>query len=422
MLLRFLTSGFKLFDESVDIDLLVNKGKNIIEQDDKNILKSAIIYGANNSGKSSFIDAIKYFKLFFQKGDLIDFPFFPLKNFFSEQKPISFEVKFIEGQFIYDYGVEILDENNLKEYLLINDKLVFSRGDEDNIELDKRYFIDEVYQSNYNFLNNTELFISKMNSFSKKVTNEHVNNIHHFFSKLRFFDNNERSSFIDLMIECLENEHKRKLYNNLLKNADISLMGKELTEEIGIPGFDEDAFLKDVSKNDEFDKEDIELLSKSIRVKSIYKHGDLNKKIPADIFDSIGTSKFSNLLLLILNTIEKEEILLIDEIDNSLHFRITRELIKLMNSNMNLKSQFIMSAHDIKLLTPLLFRKEQIYFIERNSDNVDMFSLGDFEDVRNDTNYENLYIKNKIGALPHPDLDEVITKWQEYNLEEDLEN
>jgi len=414
MLVKFVTSGFKLFDKSVELDLAVSKGKNTIEFGDKNILKSAIIYGANNSGKSSFIDAVKAMKELFREGSIHNFPFFPYQNIFSKDSPISFEVEFIENEYTYVYGIEIISEENLNEYLYINDKIVLSRGKDEGV-LDLKYFQEDVYKSTYDFLNSNELFITKVLSFSKKLTNTHVSNILKFFNKLRFFDNNTNDQFADLMIECLEDKNKSNLYNSLLEKADISLLSRTLTDEIGIPDFDEEALIMEFRKNKDIKSEDVEMLLKVIRIKSVYKHGNESKVVPSNIFDSVGTAKFSNLLLLVMDAIQNELILIVDEIDNSLHFRITRELIKLMNSEKNKKSQFIMSAHDIKLLTPLLFRKEQVNLIERSNEDIEMYSLGDFEEIRNDSSFENLYIKNKVGALPHPDLEEVYSKWVESN-------
>lgn len=420
MLVKFVTSGFKLFDKSVELGLAVSKGKNTIESGDKNILKSAIIYGANNSGKSSFIEAIKAMTVLVNDGSLEKFPFFPYQNIFSKEPNISFEVEFIENDWTYVYGIEVKDQENLSEYLYINDKLVLSRGKQE--VLDSKYFQEDVYRATFDFLNSNELFLTKALSFSKKLTNVHVNNVYKFFSKLRFFDNNSHDQFADLMIACLEDKKKSNLYNALLEKADVSLLSRVLSDEIGIPNLDEEALLKEIRNEKDIKSEDIEMFLKTMKIKSVYKRGDESKVVPSNIFDSMGTAKFSNLLLLVMDTIENGYILFVDEIDNSLHFRITRELIKLMNSDVNKKSQFIMTAHDIKLLTPLLFRKEQINFVERSKDDVEMYSLGDFEEVRNDSSFENLYIKNKVGALPHPDLEEVFAKWVDSNLEKSKED
>jgi len=216
---------------------------------------------------------------------------------------------------------------------------------------------------------------------------------------------------MDLIVECLEDEKKRKQYNALLAKADISLCSKELTEDVGIPDFDEEKIRNSIKKEKDVDDEDIDILMKMFREKSVYQQKEKDVKVPSSIFDSVGTNKFSNLLLLILNFIENGNILLVDEIDNRLHYRIARELIQLMNSENNHKSQFIMTAHDIKLLSPLVFRKEQINFIERSKDDVVMYSLGDFDEIRNDSSFKNLYIKDKVGALPRPDLGDVFKQW-----------
>lgn len=413
MLVNFKTSMFKSFEEIVELDLKACKGINVHQKKDMNILKTSIIYGSNNSGKSNFINAVKMMKTIVKKGSLKGFPFKVYKNFFFEKPPLSFEVEFLTEKFDYVYGLDLYSESNIGEYLVINDKPAFSRGGiKEKPYINKKDFPNGILRDSFDYLNDSELFVTKALSYNEKAKNKHIRNINMFFNKLKFYDNNGREKYIDLIISCLENEKKSKLFNEILSRADISLSGQKITSGIGISTLKDEDIIKEIKSNKDIKDNDIEDLLKTLRIKSIYKRKNIEVEVPT-FYDSIGTNKFSTLLLLIMDCVENGNILFIDEIDNSLHYRLTRELIKLMNSEVNNNAQFIMTAHDIKLLTPLIFRKEQVNFIERTADGVDIFSLGDFPEVRNVTNYENLYTKNSVGALPKPDFDEVIKLWQE---------
>jgi uncharacterized protein len=412
MLKSFTVSGFSLFDEPVSLDLTASKGKNTVSLGDSNILKSSILYGANNSGKSSFIEAIGVMAALFQKGELKGFPFDQYHNFFTPDSPIAFETSFIENGRDYTYGLQVPDMDHLVEYLDIDGKHVLYRGPEHDDILDKKHFPEQVFQSTFKALNPDELFMSKASNYSKKIHNIHALDVLHFFDSLRLYDNNKRGVVIDLMIGCLEDPDKLARYNAMIAKADLSLIRKELSDSTDLMAGKEASLLKSM-KRDKLSQKDIEEVMKYLRIKSVYKHGNTSKSVPSELFDSVGTSKFSTLLLLVMEAIEHGRILIIDEIDNSLHFRLSRELIQMMNADMNKSAQFIMSAHDIKLLTPMLFRKEQINFLDRTENRVEMFSLGDFDEIRNDSSFENLYVKDKVGALPNPDFNEVIKAWDD---------
>jgi uncharacterized protein len=420
MLKSFTVSGFNLFDQPVTLDLVASKGKNTVSLGDSNILKSSILYGANNSGKSSFIEAIAVMAALFESGELKAFPFEQYHNFFTPNEPIAFETTFVLDGHEYTYGLQIPDMDHLVEYLDIDKKTVLDRGPGRDDFLDMKHFPETVFQSTFGALNPDELFMSKASNYSKKIRNIHADNILHFFNSMRIYDNNERGILVDLMIACLEDPDKLARYNAMIAKADLSLIRKELTDSTDYPAETEASLLKSMKK-DKMSQKSIEDVMKYLRIKSVYKHGETSKSVPSELFDSVGTSKFSTLLLLVMDAIEHGRIMIIDEIDNSLHFKLTRELITLMNSPMNTGAQFIMSAHDIKLLTPMLFRKEQVNFLERTEDRVEMFSLGDFDEVRNDSSFENLYTKDKVGALPKPDFNEVIKAWDDSGRTENHE-
>lgn len=106
---------------------------------------------------------------------------------------------------------------------------------------------------------------------------------------------------------------------------------------------------------------------------------------------------------------EQGRILVIDELDNSLHFKLTRGIISLFNNELNQTAQLICTGHDITLLDcQRLFRKEQIWFTHKDKISTYLYSLSDFISerarVRDTSDLIEKYKSGVFGALPEPDL------------------
>ena len=101
--------------------------------------------------------------------------------------------------------------------------------------------------------------------------------------------------------------------------------------------------------------------------------------------------------------IEKGEILFVDELGNSLHTYLTKLLISLFqDTRINKKNaQLIFTTHDILLMDRTQFRRDQIWFAEKDKYGItDLFSLQDFSDVREDTPFDKWYLAGKFGGIP----------------------
>ena len=131
--------------------------------------------------------------------------------------------------------------------------------------------------------------------------------------------------------------------------------------------------------------------------------------MPSILFDSTGTKKIAALASYVLEALEQGRILVVDELDNSLHFKLTREIIAMFNNEMNKKAQLIATVHDVSLLDcRTLFRKEQIWFSHKDREHAYLYSLAEFsagdDGIRETTNLVEKYKKGLLGALPMPDL------------------
>lgn len=88
--------------------------------------------------------------------------------------------------------------------------------------------------------------------------------------------------------------------------------------------------------------------------------------VPSLAFDSTGTKKVACLASYVIDSLENGRILVVDELDNSLHFKLVRAIIVMFNNELNTKAQLICTDYDITLLDcQKLFRKEQIWFAHK---------------------------------------------------------
>ena len=119
--------------------------------------------------------------------------------------------------------------------------------------------------------------------------------------------------------------------------------------------------------------------------------------------ESDGTQRYYGLIGPILSCLKKGCTILYDELELRLHPLLSRGIIELFTSNLNINNaQLIITSHNVNLLdTKNLFRKDQIWFTEKNFDNVtELYSLDDFKGMRNSMIHSKNYLKGKFGAIP----------------------
>ena len=205
-------------------------------------------------------------------------------------------------------------------------------------------------------------------------------------------------------------EHTIKLMKNrdqlqqkivdFIKNADLYMDNYEYVDMDQIK----------LRAEDEGEKPDEKVLGLSetimdqIRLVSTYK----GIPVPSLLFDSTGTKKIAALAGYVIEGLEQGRILVIDELDSSIHFKLTRAIVAMFNNELNVNAQMIFTVHDINLMDcKKMFRKEQIWFVHKDKEGVYVYSLADFtaqQGVRDTTDIMEKYRKGALGALPDPDL------------------
>ena len=148
----------------------------------------------------------------------------------------------------------------------------------------------------------------------------------------------------------------------------------------------------------------------SFRLVSVYK----GQAVPSLLFDSTGTKKIAALASYVVSALKYGHILVIDELDSSIHFKLTRSIVSMFNNELNDRAQLIFTAHDVSLMDcKKLFRKEQIWFVHKDEERAYIYSLAVFtaqDGVRDTTDLLEKYKRGVLGAIPEPDMLETLIR------------
>ena len=376
MLIDFSVSGYKVFDSKIEFTMIGDKkfkNKNcVFNCKEFEILKSAIIYGPNNTGKSTFIDSIFLLKQIIEK-EIVDKKILEDKsihNFWLNKNIIDYNIKFIHDNILFNYYLSFkYNYGIIEEKLFIDNNLIFDRNGASKFAID----IFKEY--------NDKLIVCFMPNEYKKYTTIFKD----FFSKILIVTNDEMDFFIEDVYDYLKNCTKEEynLFNRIIKSADISLDKIELI--------------------------DFEKGEKSLNLISHYNINNKKYQYFTIFSDSNGTKKFMKYLVRILTALKKGGIVIIDEIDSSLHTLITKSILNIFNNENNKTAQLITTSHDLLLLdSKYLLRKDQIWFTYKDNKEVYFYCLNDFKSNNDDGIRNNLlksYMKGLFGALPHPDIE-----------------
>jgi len=393
------------FNNTIEMNLRADMrtkklASNVINIKDKlNVLKSAVIYGPNNTGKTSLIECIRAMKNTLENKKIsLDYNIFNENNDICEQS-ITFINKSVEYLYEFKY--------NCKEKAYVYEKMSELIKDSYNNELENVYFIkdtinekyeckyDEMLEKMLNITSNTNILIYTLQVEKFELLQKIKDILLELASSIEIVNMNDIPN--EKTIEILKHKDKNaKKIAEFVKNADVYLDNYYYEDSIG--------------KDLELKENDSKLMDKKnlldqIRVISVYK----GKPVPSIIFDSVGTKKIAALASYIITAIEEGKTLIIDELDSSLHFKITRAIIAMFNNEINSNAQLIATLHDISLLDcKKLFRKEQIWFTNKDEKGTELYSLKEFSyaenGVRDTSDIKEKYSKGEFGAIPDPDL------------------
>ena len=367
------------------------------------LLKSAVIYGANASGKSNFLQAFYALRKLVTTSDSnkIDQPIDVYEPFLldktSDGQPTKFEITFIgkdavKYQYAIQYNRSKIISETLDHYPLGQSANLFTRklvvGDYHEIDAGKKLIKSGLPQ----------IVLVNQLILSKFATEPHpqLNDIYRFFNNIDI-GNALDSSRISVLVDELGKEiikSGNKVFadrlTNLIKAADVNI--ESITAfQLPSPAYE---FLNKY-------KTDFRVFGKH----RVYHEGKEAGTIDLDFKKniSVGTNAMFALGGMILKQFEKGGLVVFDELDNSLHPKITRFFIQLFhNPNVNKSNaQIIFSTHEPLLMDKDMFRSDQIWFTQKNRfGETELYSAQDFDGVREDIPFDKWYMAGKFGALP----------------------
>uniref|UniRef100_UPI0025D095F0 AAA family ATPase n=1 Tax=Sulfurimonas sp. TaxID=2022749 RepID=UPI0025D095F0 len=410
MLIDFTVENYKSIKDSITFTMeataIQDHSKNIFEDGKQTLLKSSVIYGPNASGKSNLLNAMNFMRSFvensateYKPNDTIEVEPFKL-NTLTKKKPSLFETTFIHNEIKYRYGFR-LDSNIVQDEWLFQTKIretkLFIRTGQE-FDLSKAFSEGKLIVKEDKTRENA-LFLSVVAQFNGSISKD----ISNWFNQFNITSNVDKNQFEHYTLNMLgDSENKCKILQ-LLLSVDMGIKDVEM-KETDVEYEEVPSSIQKMIKDDKAEKSKIthaEIITKHMQYNEQNEYiGDIEFKFKNE---STGTKKFLLLAGPIIETLDKGEILIIDELDNSFHTQMTEFIIELFNSKeTNPKNaQLIFATHDTNLLTHKLFRRDQIWFVEKNIyGESEIFSLIDFG-ARKDTSLEKNYLEGKFGGVPH---------------------
>lgn len=392
MLIQFSVGNFLSFKEQSTLSLVASALKDIqilsedvifnIGETDLALLKSATIYGANASGKSNFIKALDFFKWYvinsskdIQAGERVNVESFRLSSSTVEE-PSYFEAIFCNTEYQYRYGFET-DENMVHSewlYQKANKKRakeveLFYR-DEDGFNIHSKFIIGKEL-INKQMVRTNALLLSVAAQFNDVVAVEIVK----WLNDTTIISGSNEKNIWDLAAIRLDDLKMKQRIVDFSRYADLGIENIEKVNNAII------------SMHTQYDDEGNE-------VKLV--------NFPFKKNESEGTIKYFSLAYPIIDALDNGKRLIIDEFDSKMHPLLTCRIIALFNSKeTNPKNaQLIFTTHDTNLLSASIFRRDQIWFTQKDRFGAtELYSLAEYK-VRNDASFEKDYLSGKYGAIP----------------------
>lgn len=395
MLIRFSFKNFKSFKNENCLDMEATSLKeheyNVTKLDSGEYLKVSAIYGANASGKTNVLQAFDYMKKRIlvsddsKKNSPIDEE--NVYSFMINNDPIALEVEILaKNNKIYKYGFELVKDNIISEWLYekrVNKFYSIFERENNNVKMMKDNKLSKLAN-----IDERTLFLNIYSKIDKD--NEDFNNVYDWFVNSTYLDlgnpNFERFINNRVSLKILSDENYKKELLKFIKTFDCGIEGIKTTPDS----------IEVVKSNNGII--DIEVIHKG-------ENGEL-KALPFYL-ESNGTRKMFHLFDFFMDALKNGMVLFVDELDAKLHPLLTRYIINLFhNSDTNKgNGQLIYSTHDTINLNKDTFRRDEIWFAEKDKDGIStIYSLADYKindvKVRNDATYNKDYLSGRYGAIP----------------------
>ena len=378
MVLEIRLSNMFSFRDEVTLDLQAAKIQtkkarelegNLFSVDGEQMLKSVALFGANASGKSNVIKAIRACVNMVRSSHNYNvdtrFAISPFKFEDYANKPSSFYIRFLLNGVEYEYSFSFMHDEIITETLYYypngRKSLVFSRDESRGTEKKDIYEFKTVIKRPFDVADNTSkktLYISRASQMDREIAQK----------IFLFFCNDIVLDYQVANIDSLDNlfkERKEKMLE-VLRTADSDII-------------------------------DFKIQNNAITT--------FHRTNPSVAFDfeteeSEGIKTLFRMMVRMIGIIHEGKMLLVDEIDNSLHTQLVEFVIGMFNHSDH--AQLIYTTHNTHLLNTDFQRRDQVYFVNKREDgSSDLYSLFDFKDFRDTLDMEKAYLQGRFDAIPN---------------------
>lgn len=421
MLIQFTVENFLSIRDKVYLSLEPSKDsehlENLITKGDYKAVTSAAIYGANASGKTSLFKAITVALIMLRNSNNIQvtdrLPVIPFKfDSESKSKPTSFEFTFIASDDKkYIYGFSATAEKIVEEYLYCYNSakptFIFDLREAEEPKYNRAYKgkLETAYQMN----TPNKLFLATATTWNVECTKIPFEWLAEYIDTFT-----EVMDLSGVAIEKYRTDENRQYIDftkDLLKQADINISSIEVDAKEVVGG----AVLpiqimvqgKMIPPN-EGKRYEVEITTGHTIVDVNGTQKEYSLKLQEE---SLGTQLLFFYGPLLKDAFEKGKTLILDEIDKSMHPSLVKFIMNLFRDPDINKAgaQLIVTTHETGILTLDMFRRDQIYFTEKDSRTgvTDLYSLDEFS-VRKTENIEKGYLMGRYGAIPFLQNEEVL--------------
>lgn len=412
MLIEFRTKNFRSLRDEQVFSLVASADKDQLKthaletgiKTAPHVLKSAVIYGANASGKSNLIKALQYMQRMVQESASLkpDQTFDKLQTFrlddTSSAQPTEFEITFMLGGIRHQYGFAMSKQRIVNEYLLVykafKPQRWFNRHVDSQTGKDA-YEFGTGLKGAKNLWEGATRQNALFLSMAAQLNSEALTPVFNWFNNHLVIFNELSPLTPNFSVSQLKHTEQRKAICNFLQTADISIADLEVrSKQVTTHTFHMDASTG--IQRLEIGEEVLD----EVKFHHITEHG----KAVFDLSDeSNGTRNLFCFAGPVLDMLSRGATLVVDELDNSLHTLLVQALVSLFHrpeANTG-GAQLIFTTHDTSLLDSYgLFRRDQIWFVEKHQDqSTSLYPLTDFSPRKNEA-LERGYLQGRYGALP----------------------
>lgn len=405
MLLEFRVRNYRSFKEETVFSMVASKDdslpRNVTDTGVsavRRVNRSAVLYGANASGKTNLIRAMQL-----MRGVVVDSAALQpsqefnvqhyLLDLISPTEPTMFEVTILIDGIRYQYGFEFTKSRIIEEWLLVyqtaKPQVWFER------KLD-RASGEDVYKFGSNFSGPKAVWQNATRpnalflSMAVQLNSKSLSELHSWFAEFFIVLLNGGEIGHDHSTQLLANNVGERRIVGLLNAADIGIKSIKTNTQM-VQGFTME-FPSGASKSEE-----IEITLP----KFIHSAGDVSAEF--DLGDeSQGTQKLYALAAPLFDILESGKVLVIDELDRSLHPLLVRQIILAFSDpaqNCN-GAQLLFTTHDTTQLDHTLLRRDQIFFVEKGIDDASVVvPLLEFSPRKGEA-LEKGYLSGRYGGVP----------------------